>query len=169
MRGVWMERGTGGKKNISSETVQTLGQAMRGQLLLPGQEGYDSARTLWNAMIDKRPAVVARCAGAADVIRCVAFTREHDLLLGVRGGGHNIAGNALCEGGFQIDLSPMRSVRVDPRARSAQVGPGSTLGDFAHEAQAFCLHAPLGINSTTPVAGPTPLRAFSLLTPQYAP
>jgi len=167
MSSIAIEKRTGGKKTIGSEAVQALGQAMRGQLLLPGQEGYDSARIIWNAMIDKRPAVVARCAGVADIMRCVAFTREHDLLLGVRGGGHNIAGNALCEGGFQIDLSPMRSVRVDPRARSAQVGPGCTLGDFDHEAQAFGLATPLGINSTTGVAGLTLGGGFGWLSRKY--
>ncbi len=80
MSSIAIEKRTGGKKTIGSEAVQALGQAMRGQLLLPGQEGYDSARIIWNAMIDKRPAVVARCAGVADIMRCVAFTREHDLL-----------------------------------------------------------------------------------------
>jgi FAD/FMN-containing dehydrogenase len=130
MSEISIEKRTGGKRTISSEAVETLRQTMRGQLLLPGQDGYESARSIWNAMIDKRPAIVARCAGVSDVLRSVAFVRQHDLLVGVRGGGHNIAGNALCDGGFQIDLSPLRSVRVDPRARRAHVEPGCTLGDF---------------------------------------
>ena len=167
MSEITIERRTGGKKAISGETIQALAQIMRGQLLQPGQEGYDSARTIWNAMIDKRPAIVARCAGVADVLRCVAFAREHDLLMGVRGGGHNIAGSALCEGGFQIDLSPMRSVRVDSRTRRALVEPGCTLGDFDHEAQAFGLATPVGINSTTGVAGLTLGGGFGWLSRKY--
>ena len=96
-----------------------------------------------------------RAAGAADVIRAVRFAREHDLLLAVRGGGHNIAGNAVCDGGLMLDLSPMKSVRVDPAARTARVEPGVTLAEFDREAQAFGLATPLGINSTTGVAGLT--------------
>jgi FAD/FMN-containing dehydrogenase len=106
-------------------------------------------------MIDRRPALVVRCAGAADVLRAVRFARDNDLLVGVRGGGHNIAGNAVCDGGLQIDLSLMKSVRVDPVARTARVEPGVTLGEFDREAQAFGLATPLGINSTTGVAGLT--------------
>jgi len=162
-----IERRTGGRKTVTREALQTLGQTLRGQLLLPGEEGYDSARSIWNAMIDKRPAVIARCAGVGDVLRSVAFARQHDLLVGVRGGGHNIAGNALCDGGFQIDLSPMRSARVDPRTRRANVEPGCTLGDFDHEAQSFGLATPLGINSTTGVAGLTLGGGFGWLTRKY--
>jgi FAD/FMN-containing dehydrogenase len=164
---VTIEKRTGGKKTIPSEALDSLRQAMRGQLLLPGQDGYESARTIWNAMIDKHPAIVARCTGVADVLRAVAFARENDLLLGVRGGGHNIAGNALCEGGFQIDLSALRSVRVDSRMRRAHVEPGCTLGDFDHEAQAFGLATPLGINSTTGVSGLTLGGGFGWLTRKY--
>jgi FAD/FMN-containing dehydrogenase len=167
MSDISIERRSGGKKTLSSEALETLRQAMRGQLALPGQDGYASACTIWNAMIEKHPAVVARCAGVADVLRCVAFAREHDLLLGVRGGGHNIAGNALCDGGFQIDLSLLRSVRVDRTARRAQVEPGCTLSDFDHEAQAFGLATPLGINSTTGVAGLTLGGGFGWLTRKY--
>jgi FAD/FMN-containing dehydrogenase len=167
MKDISIQSRTGGKKTINNEAVQGLSQTMRGALLLPGQDGYDSARTIWNAMIDKHPAVVARCAGVSDVLRCVDFARQHDLLVAVRGGGHNIAGNALVEGGFQIDLSHLRSVRVDPRTRQAQVEPGCTLGDFDHEAQAFGLATPLGVNSTTGVAGLTLGGGFGWLSRKY--
>ncbi len=106
-------------------------------------------------MINRRPGAAVRCKGASDVIRAVLFARKHGLLLAVRGGGHNIAGNAVCEGGLVIDLSPMRSVRIDPARRIARVEPGVTLGEFDKEAQSFGLAAPLGINSTTGVAGLT--------------
>ena len=144
-----------GKTSVDSSAVDSLRKELRGQLLLAGDHGYDEARTIWNAMIDKRPALIARCRGASDVMRAVAFARDRNLLLAVRGGGHNIAGSALCDGGMVIDLSLMRSVRVDAKARRAWVEGGATLGDFDHEAQAFGLATPLGINSTTGVAGLT--------------
>jgi FAD/FMN-containing dehydrogenase len=128
---------------------------LRGQLCYPGEQGYEQARTIWNAMIDRHPAAIVRAAGAADVMRAVQLAREHHLVLAVRGGGHNIAGNAVCDGGLMIDLSPMRSVRVDPFARTARVEPGVTLAELDQEAQAFGLATPLGINSTTGVAGLT--------------
>ena len=138
---------------IPAEALDGLRAALRGTLCLPGEPGYDVARTLWNAMIDRRPAAIVCATGAADVMRAVGFAREHGLLLAVRGGGHNIAGNAVCDGGLMIDLSPMKSVRVDPAARTARVEPGVRLGEFDREAQAFGLATPLGINSTTGVAG----------------
>jgi FAD/FMN-containing dehydrogenase len=106
-------------------------------------------------MIDKHPAAVVRAAGTADVMRAVNVAREHQLVLAIRGGGHNIAGNAVCEGGLMLDLTPMKSVRVDPSTRTARVEPGVTLAEFDKEAQAFGLATPLGINSTTGVAGLT--------------
>ena len=118
-------------------------------------------------MIDRRPAVIVRAAGAADVIRAVGFAREHRLLLAVRGGGHNIAGNAVCDGGLMLDLSPMKSVRVDPAARTARVEPGVTLGEFDRETQAFGLATPLGINSTTGVAGLTLGGGFGWLSRKH--
>ena len=159
--------GDGSKTQVKEESVDQLKAQLRGALLRPGDAGYDVARTIWNAMIDRRPALIARCLGAADVMRAVAFARDHGLLLAVRGGGHNIAGNAVCEGGFMIDLSPMRSVRVDPKARRAHVEPGATLGDFDKEAQAFGLATPLGINSTTGVAGLTLGGGFGWLTRKH--
>ncbi|RDK03061.1 FAD-binding oxidoreductase [Paraburkholderia lacunae] len=153
--------------SVSSNAIEDLKAATRGQLLLPEDAGFDEARSIWNAMIDRRPAMILRCAGVADVRRGVAFARDNDLPLAVRGGGHNIAGSALCEDGLVIDLSPMKSVRIDPAARRAYVEPGAKLGDFDHEAQAFGLATPLGINSTTGVAGLTLGGGFGWLSRKY--
>ena len=143
----------GAIKTISPETLATLRSKLRGSAVLPGEEGYDSARTIWNAMIDRRPGLAVRCLGAADIMLAVKFARAEGLLLSVRGGGHNIAGNAVCDGGLLIDLSLMKSVQIDAQARTARVEPGALLSDFDKEAQAFGLVTPLGINSTTGVAG----------------
>ena len=137
------------------EALEQLRNGLHGPLLTPGSDGYDQARTIWNAMIDRRPGLIVRCADTGDVARAVRFARTHDLVVAVRGGGHNIAGNAVCDGGIKIDLSLMTSVRVDPAGRTARVGGGATLGDFDREAQAHGLATPLGINSTTGVAGLT--------------
>ena len=145
----------GGTIGVADEPIATLRAALRGALLLPADAGYDVSRTLWNGMIDRRPAAIVRAAGAADVIRAVNFAREHQLLLAVKGGGHNIAGKAACDGGLMIDLSAMKSVRVDPMARVARVEPGALLSDFDRETQAFGLTTPTGINSTTGMAGLT--------------
>ena len=140
---------------VRDEDAAALRARLRGELLRPGDDGYTGARTLWNAMIDRRPALIARCRGAADVVAALRFARAHDLLVAVRGGGHNIAGTAVCDGGLMIDLSPMRTVRVDPGRRTARVDPGCTLADVDHETQAFGLALPMGINSTTGIAGLT--------------
>lgn len=140
---------------LSEEKLIAFQQTLRGRLAQPGSDDYEQARTIWNAMIDRKPALAVRCAGAADVMSAVRFARDNDLIIAVRGGGHNIAGNAVCDGGLQIDLSLMKSVRVDPVSRTARVEPGVTLGEFDKEAQAFALATPLGINSTTGVAGLT--------------
>src|SRR5205823_3930353 len=129
--------------------------------------GYDAARTIWNAMIDRRPGLIVRAAGAADVVRTVQFAREHTLLLSVKGGGHNIAGNAVSDGGLMLDLSAMKSVRVDSTRRTARVEPGCTLGDFDHEAQLFGLATSTGINSTTGIAGLTLGGGFGWLARKY--
>lgn len=143
----------GGAVGIADEPIATLRAALRGSLLLPADEGYDVSRTLWNGMIERRPAAIVRAAGAADVIQAVNFAREHQLLMAIKGGGHNIAGKAACDGGLMIDLSAMKSVRVDPVARLARVEPGALLSDFDRETQAFGLSTPTGINSTTGIAG----------------
>jgi len=155
MSNVILKTSDGGTTTLASEVLAVFRGQLRGALCLPGEPGYDLARTIWNGMIDRRPAAIVRAAGAADVMRAVAFAREHRLLLAIRGGGHNIAGNAVCEGGLMVDLSPMKSVRIDPKSRTARVEPGVTLGEFDREAQAFGLATPTGINSTTGVAGLT--------------
>jgi FAD/FMN-containing dehydrogenase len=149
---------------VATGEIDDLRASLRGSLLQPGDPGYDQSRRIWNAMIDKRPAMIVRCAGAADVMASVRFARGHRLPLAIRGGGHNIAGSALCDDGLVIDLTGMRSVRIDPDHRRAYVEGGATLRDFDHEAQAFALATPLGINSTTGVAGLTLGGGFGWLT-----
>ena len=153
--------------DVSAGVVERLRAGLRGSVLLPGNPGYDEARTVWNAMIDKRPGLIVRCAGAADVLHAVRFAREHGLLIAVKGAGHNIAGSAVCDGGLMVDLSPMKSVHVDPWNRTARVEPGVTLGEFDREAQAFGLATPLGINSTTGVAGLTLGGGFGWLSRSF--
>ena len=143
-----MDTATGGE-------IDDFRATLRGKLLQPSDSEFDEARKIWNAMVDKRPALIVRCAGTADVIASVRFARMHGLPLAIRGGGHNIAGSALVNDGLVVDLSGMRSVRIDPDNRRAWVDAGALLRDFDHEAQAFGLATPLGINSTTGVAGLT--------------
>ncbi len=147
--------------------IEGLRAAVRGTVCTSGEPGYDEARTIWNAMIDRRPAVVVRAAGAADVMATVKFAKASGLVLAVRGGGHNIAGNAVCDDGVLLDLSLMKSVRVDPKAKTARVEPGAKLSDFDLEAQAFGLATPLGINSTTGVAGLTLGGGFGWLSRRF--
>ncbi|HSK38363.1 MAG TPA: FAD-binding oxidoreductase [Arenibaculum sp.] len=157
----------GNRIPLGRDLVEQLGAELRGAVIAPDSPDYDEARRIWNAMIDRRPGLIVRCAGTADVLRCIRLAREHRLLTAVRGAGHNIAGNAVCDGGLMIDLSAMRSVRVDPWRRVATVEPGATLGDFDREAQAFGLATPLGINSTTGVAGLTLGGGFGWLSRKY--
>jgi len=128
---------------------------LRGELLQPGDDGYDGARRIWNAMFDKKPALIARCHGTADVVHAVNVAREHGLLTAVRGGGHNSAGSGSCDDGILIDLSQMNAVRVDPKARRAWVQGGATWGDFDREAQVHALATPGGVISATGVGGLT--------------
>jgi FAD/FMN-containing dehydrogenase len=145
----------GSERSIKGAAIDKLASELRGQLLRCDDPGYDVARKVWNGMIDKRPALIARCAGAADVISCVRFAREYDLLVSVRGGGHHYAGKSVCAGGLMIDLSPMKGIRVDPAARSAQAQPGLRLGEFDRETQAFGLATTLGVNTDTGISGLT--------------
>lgn len=140
---------------LDSAAVEEFGDQVRGAVLQEGDDGYDEARSIWNGMIDKRPGLIARCSGTADVVTAVDFARENDLDLSVKGGGHNVAGKSVCEGGVMIDLSPMDTVRVDPATKTARVGPGATWGDFDHEAQAFGLATTGGFDSRTGIAGLT--------------
>jgi FAD/FMN-containing dehydrogenase len=155
---------TGTNARISAEMLDGLKGSIRGSILTPDTPGYDGVRAIWNAMIDRRPGLIVRCAGAADVVRAVRFAAEHKLLVAVRGAGHNIAGNAVCDGGMMIDLAPMKSVRIDRRGMTARVEPGVTLGELDRDTQAFGLATPLGINSTTGVAGLTLGGGFGWLT-----
>ena len=140
---------------VDIPAIEKFRATVRGIVLCPGQDGYDAARTIPNAMIDRRPAVVARCTGAADVIACVRFAREHDLLVSVRGGGHSVAGKSVCDGGLMIDLSTMKGIRVDPARRTVRAETGLTLGEFDRETQAFGLATTLGVVSRTGIAGLT--------------
>jgi FAD/FMN-containing dehydrogenase len=140
---------------LEAAAVQDFADGLRGLLLRPGDDGYDAARRVWNGMIDRRPALIARCAGPADVIATVRFAREHGLLLAVKGGGHNITGNAVCDGGLMLDLSAMKSVRVDPIRLAARAEAGLTWGEYNRETQAFGLASTGGVVSTTGIAGLT--------------
>ncbi len=140
---------------LHEAVVQDFGNSLRGDLLQPGDAGYDAARAVWNGMIDRHPALIARCRGAADVIAAVTVAREHGLLVSIRGGGHNVAGNAVCDGGLMIDLSLMQGARVDPAARTVRAEPGLRWRDLDHETQAFGLATVGGTISTTGIAGLT--------------
>ena len=152
---------------LTSKTIEQFRSAIRGQVMVPGDAEYEQARQIWNATIDRKPAIIARCLGNADVMAAIALAREQKLSLAVRGGGHNIAGNAMCDDGLVVDLSLMKSVRVDPDARLARVEPGALLGDVDQECQAYGLATPLGINSTTGVAGLTLGGGFGWLSRRY--
>ena len=145
----------GGDTILESAVVQKFADGLRGRLVQSGDGGYDQARTVWNGMIDRRPALIARCAGPADIIASVHFARDHGLLVSVKGGGHNITGNAVCEGALMIDLSPMKGVRVDPAGRTARAEAGLTWGEYNRETQAFGLASTGGVVSTTGIAGLT--------------
>ena len=152
---------------LDSEAIDVLRTSLRGALLLPGEAGYDEARTIWNGMHDKHPALIVQPAGVADVIAAVNFAREHDLLLAIKGGGHNVAGNALCDDGLLLDMASMRGVKVDPTARTAYVEGGAQWGDFDHETAAFNLAATGGVVSTTGVAGLTLGGGIGWLSPKF--
>jgi FAD/FMN-containing dehydrogenase len=140
---------------IPLAAVEALQGSVLGQVLLAGDDGYDAARAVWNAMIDRHPAVIVRCANATDVSAAVAFARAHGLPISIRGGAHNVAGHAVCDDGVMIDLSPMRGVRVDPELRRARVEGGAIWRDVDRETQAFGLAVPGGLISDTGVAGLT--------------
>jgi FAD/FMN-containing dehydrogenase len=152
---------------LQATGIAELSSGFEGEILRSGDDGYDGARQIWNAMIDKRPAVIARCASVSDVVRAVNFARETGLRLAVRGGGHNIAGSALCDGGIVVDLSKMKAASVDPGARRASIESGATLADLDAATQVHGLATPLGINSTTGVAGLTLGGGFGWLSRKY--
>src|SRR5215813_9343931 len=146
---------TGAPVVLRAAAVHDLQNRVQGEVLLPSDEGYEEARKVWNGMVDKRPALIVRCTGLADIIAAVTFAREHNLLVSVRGGGHNIAGKAVCGGGLMIDLSRMRRVQVDPGNRTARVEGGATLGDLDRQTQAFGLATTAGVVTHTGVVGLT--------------
>ena len=154
-RTIEFRRLDGERVSVGPEVLGRLRGGFRGELLAAGDPGYDEARALWNAMIDRRPALIARCTGTADVVQAVRFAADNDLLSSVRGGGHNIAGLAVCEGGLMIDMSRMRGVWVDPERRVARAQAGCTLGDVDRETQVHGLAAVLGFVSETGIAGLT--------------
>jgi len=145
----------GTKSQISAEAVEAFSGTLKGDLLRPGHADYDEARLLWNKMHDKKPALIARCEGVADVIAAVNFAREQKLLTAVRGGGHNVGGTASCDGGLMINLSRMNAVHVDPKKKTVRVGGGATHYDMDRETQVFGLAAAAGVVSTTGIAGLT--------------
>jgi FAD/FMN-containing dehydrogenase len=140
---------------------------MKGHVVLPEDANYDEVRRIWNGMIDRHPSVIVQCADADDVTRTISLARENELEISIRGAGHNIAGNAICDRGVTIDLSTMTNVRIDAEKRRAYVEPGATLGDFDRAAQARGLATPVGINSTTGIAGLTLGGGFGWLTRKY--
>jgi FAD/FMN-containing dehydrogenase len=146
---------SGTEKSLDETLLDELGAKLQGRLLRPGDDDYDATRRVWNGMVDKRPALIAQCAETVDVVTVVAFAHDHDLLVSVRGGGHNIAGKSVCEGGLMIDLSRMNRVSVDPERRTARIAGGAKLGDLDRATQAFGLATTAGVVSTTGVGGLT--------------
>jgi hypothetical protein len=140
---------------IDASALSSFREAFAGQIVLPDDPSYDEARIVWNGMIDRRPAIVVRPTGVADVLKALRFAREQELQIAVRSGGHSIPGFSTCDGGIVIDLSSMRGVRVDPERRVARVQSGALLGDVDHETQAFGLACPFGVVAHTGVAGLT--------------
>jgi FAD/FMN-containing dehydrogenase len=145
----------GTERVLPDALIDKFATGLRGELVRPSDQAYDAARRVWNGMVDKRPALIARCAGTADVIDTVRFARDHDLLVSVRGGGHNYAGKSVCDAGLMIDLSPMKGIHVDPARKTARAQAGLRLGEFDRETQAFGLATTLGVNTDTGIAGLT--------------
>jgi FAD/FMN-containing dehydrogenase len=152
---------------LQSTKINAFKGKFRGEVVSPGDEAYDDARRIWNAMIDKHPALIVRCTTTSDVVLAVNFARDNGLLLAVRGGGHNIAGSAMCDDGIVIDLSQMKAASVDPVARRVTIEGGATLADLDASTQAHRLATPLGINSTTGVAGLTLGGGFGWLSRKH--
>ena len=158
---------TNGDVSLTEDVIRKFKESLRGELILADEPGYDDARSVWNAMIDRRPALIARCLGVADVVTAVNFAREHGIGLSIKGGGHNISGLAVCDGGLMLDMSRMRGVWVDPTARIARAQPGCLLGDVDRETQLQGLAAVLGFVSATGVAGLTVGGGFGYLTRRF--
>jgi FAD/FMN-containing dehydrogenase len=140
---------------LDAQATEAFVQGVRGTVLRPGDPGYDDARAIWNGLIDRRPALIVQCTGAADVVDTVNFARDQNLLLSIKGGAHNVAGNAVNDGGVVIDLSQMRGVHVDPATKTVRAQGGATWGDMDRETQLFALAVPGGVVSTTGIGGLT--------------
>jgi len=145
----------GAPATLEEATVQSFADSLRGRLLQRGDDGYDEARKLFNGMIDRRPALIAHCLGAADIAAAVRFAREHNLIVSIKGGGHSVTGNAVCHGGLMIDPSRMKSIRVDPAQQIVRAEPGVLGGELDRETQAFGLSTPVGSVSSTGISGLT--------------
>src|SRR5262245_23403578 len=152
---------------LTSRAREEVRALIKGSILVGDDPGYEEARQVWNAMIDRRPAMIVQCAAADDVPPAIAFARQNKLEISIRGAGHNIAGNALCNDGLTIDFSKMKNVRVDEERKRAYVEPGATLADLDEATQAHGLATPVGINSTTGIAGLTLGGGFGWLTRKY--
>ena len=157
----------GGSASVSEDAVAAFGGSLVGDLLTPESASYDDARSIWNAMIDRRPGLIVDCRAEEDVSQAVRFAAEHRVLLSIYGAGHNIAGNAVCDGGLTISFKNMKDVDVDPDSRTVRVEPGATLGGLDAATQAHALAVPTGINSTTGIAGLTLGGGFGWLSRKY--
>ncbi len=155
MRELVVRRRTGEEGGLASASLASLAASLRGRLVTPESNDYHQVRRVWNGLIDRKPAIIARCQCTADVATCVGFVREHDLLMSVRGGGHNVAGRAVCEGGLVIDLSEMRAVEVAPHAHTVSIAGGALLGDVDRATVPLGLATPMGVVSETGYAGLT--------------
>jgi FAD/FMN-containing dehydrogenase len=167
MSGLQVKSRTNGEITLQEDSTRKFKESLRGELILADGAGYDDARSIWNAMIDRRPALIARCLGVADVVTCVNFARERGLILSIKGGGHNISGLAVCDGGLMLDMSRMRGVWVDPTTRTARAQAGCLLGDVDRETQVHGLAAVLGFISNTGIAGLTLGGGFGYLTRRF--
>ena len=152
---------------LDESLIDAFRYGLSGKLFRPGDDGYDSSRRIFNAMVDKHPALIVKCAGVADVRNAVNFARENKLILAVRGGGHNVAGNAVCDGGLVVDLSTMKGIRIDPVRRTARAEPGVTWGELDHETQALGLATTGGVVSTTGIGGLTLGGGFGWLASKH--
>jgi len=152
---------------LNEKIVKEFGESLKGKLIQPGDSNYDESRKIWNAMIDRKPVLIVQVAGADDVSSAIKFARENKLDITIRGAGHNIAGNSICDGGLMIDFSAMKKTTVDVAKKTAFVEPGATLKDFDAEIQKHGLATPVGINSTTGIAGLTLGGGFGWLTRKY--
>ena len=158
---------TDAERFLEDAAVKAFRASLRGSLLCSGDKGYEEARKVWNGLVEKRPALIVRCAGAADVVSCANFARSNGVSTSVRGGGHNVAGNAVCDGGIMMDLSLMKSIHVDAPKRIARTEPGLTWGEFDHATQEFGLATTGGICSETGIAGVTLGGGFGWLMRKY--